>query len=606
MSLKTFFKSQIYFIRLIYKENPFSCITFILSTLLISIFPPALVILNKKTIDSISLIGTNDLMFLNAIKFATLLFLLQYISAILNSFSNYIFAKISESVKFVLKRLLFKKIVDIPFDQFENSKFYDDINLADISITTNGVKVIQNFINIIGGLLSLFGVLGILLTIHWTMPLALFISTLPSIVIIIMTKSKGYKNNSSTASISREVGFTSGLFINRNSIKEIKVYVIGDFLIKKWERLYKVIQKNTLNLAFWEFKNNILAIFILQASSLGVSLLLINQINKNMLSIGDYVALLAAVTSVQSIFGLIGGNIGSIYETAIYNTSLLRVLSLNTERIYIQETQEYEENNLERFEKLNVKNLTFFYPTSKEAALKNISFKAVEGEKISIVGYNGSGKSTLSNCILGLYNVNEGSVEINGINITQISKVKLYRIVSAIFQDYTKYKYTLRENLSFGDLSKLDDDPYLFSVLEKVNLREKVMKLDNKLDSFLTKEIQEGIELSGGEWQKIALARGLITDADLIILDEPTSALDPISELQVFEIFHKLAKNKTTITISHRLGPTKFADRIIVMNKGEIEEEGSYEQLMEKRGLYYEMYMTQAKFYNSEGNVYIE
>lgn len=205
-----------------------------------------------------------------------------------------------------------------------------------------------------------------------------------------------------------------------------------------------------------------------------------------------------------------------------------------------------------------------------------------------------------------MYNVNEGSVEINGINITQISKVKLYRIVSAIFQDYTKYKYTLRENLSFGDLSKLDDDPYLFSVLEKVNLREKVMKLDNKLDSFLTKEIQEGIELSGGEWQKIALARGLITDADLIILDEPTSALDPISELQVFEIFHKLAKNKTTITISHRLGPTKFADRIIVMNKGEIEEEGSYEQLMEKRGLYYEMYMTQAKFYNSEGNVYIE
>lgn len=596
---KNFLYSQKYFLKLIYKEHPKSLIFFFLFSLLSALISPSLITLNKYTIDSITEIKSNPDILKNVILLLIITFLLQYLSAVLDNLDVYIFTRITQTVNYVLKKITIEKLIKIPLEKFENNRFFDTINLANTAISGNGVKVISSVIGIITNLVSLIGIFGILLSIHWSMPIALFLSTLPGIILIFIAKSKNYKMNVNTSPIERELGFTDSLFINKSSIKEIKIYNLGTYLINRWSGLYKRIQKQNLDLAGWEARTKSLAAVFLQITSLGVSLLLINQISHNVLSIGDYVALLGAVTTVQILFSSIGGNLGSIFETAIFNNALMELLEYE-----VKNETGYEKVRVEEVEGLRLENVSFSYPGTDTMVLDNICMEINKGENISIVGYNGSGKTTLIKCLIGLYEVNQGDVYINEINLKEINKESFYQRVSAIFQDFFKYKYSVRENVAFGDLEKLQNDKEIYRLLENVGLSEKIKNFESKLETYLTREIPDGSDLSGGEWQRIAIARGFLKDCDLIILDEPTAAVDPIMELEIFELFNSLSKNKTTLTISHRLGPTKFSDRIIVMDKGRIVEEGSFHSLMEQKGLYYQMYQSQSNWYKEENKLF--
>ncbi|WP_083252912.1 ABC transporter ATP-binding protein [Bacillus sp. F56] len=596
---KNFLYSQKYFLKLIYKEHPKSLIFFFLFSLLSALISPSLITLNKYTIDSITEIKSNPDILKNVILLLIITFLLQYLSAVLDNLDIYIFTRITQTVNYVLKKITIEKLIKMPLEKFENNRFFDTINLANTAISGNGVKVISSVIGIITNLVSLIGIFGILLSIHWSMPIALFLSTLPGIILIFIAKSKNYKMNVNTSPIERELGFTDSLFINKSSIKEIKIYNLGTYLINRWSGLYKRIQKQNLDLAGWEARTKSLAAVFLQITSLGVSLLLINQISHNVLSIGDYVALLGAVTTVQILFSSIGGNLGSIFETAIFNNALMELLEYE-----VKNETGYEKVRVEEVEGLRLENVSFSYPGTDTMVLDNICMEINKGENISIVGYNGSGKTTLIKCLIGLYEVNQGDVYINEINLKEINKESFYQRVSAIFQDFFKYKYSVRENVAFGDLEKLQNDKEIYRLLENVGLSEKIKNFESKLETYLTREIPDGSDLSGGEWQRIAIARGFLKDCDLIILDEPTAAVDPIMELEIFELFNSLSKNKTTLTISHRLGPTKFSDRIIVMDKGRIVEEGSFHSLMEQKGLYYQMYQSQSNWYKEENKLF--
>jgi ATP-binding cassette subfamily B protein len=590
-----FIKTQKYFLGYIYREHPLSLILFCILSLITATIPPILIILNKQTIDTITNIHNNPDAQEVVIILLVVTFLLQYFSSVLSNIGIYIFTRITQTVNYVLKKIMLTKLIKIPLKEYEDSSFFDTINLANIAISGNGVRVISSLIGVLQSLISLIGICGILLAIHWILPIALFLSTLPGIILIFIAKSKNYRMTKETAAKDRELGFTDNLFVDKSAIREIKINDSGDFLLNKWSNLFKVIQKYKLNLALWECKTKSIAALLLQVSSLVVSLILVYQIFDNKLSIGDYVALLGAVASVQSIFGSIGSHLGSIFETAIYNSALMQILDYD-----VKNKKEVDPIEIQSVEEISLKNISFYYPKTNVKVLDNINLKINKGENISIVGHNGSGKTTLVKCILGLYDVSDGEIRVNEKNIKDINKITYFERVAAIFQDFYKYKFSLRENLGFGNLKKLNDDQELYNALQKVGLYEKVKNYQFNLDTYLTREIPDGRELSGGEWQKLAIARGFLKDSDLIILDEPTAALDPLSEMKIFELFNKLSENKTTITISHRLGPTKYSDRIIVMDNGNIVEEGNYDELMNKRGVYYEMYLSQAKWYEEQ------
>jgi len=245
--------------------------------------------------------------------------------------------------------------------------------------------------------------------------------------------------------------------------------------------------------------------------------------------------------------------------------------------------------------KIEFKDVTFKYPGSERNVLSNLSFRIEPGEKIALVGANGAGKSTMIKLLLGLYKPDSGRVLIDGNDVYKLNKNSLRKVFSVIFQDYCEYQFTLRENVAFGDLSMIDND-------YELNRALKLAQADNitKLDAPLGKLDENGVDCSGGEWQRIALARGCLAQSKLLILDEPTASLDPIAESGLYRRFSDLMRDRGCILISHRLGSSKMADRILVIRDGCVCEEGTHIQLMKSSGYYAEMYEKQSSWYREE------
>ena len=241
-----------------------------------------------------------------------------------------------------------------------------------------------------------------------------------------------------------------------------------------------------------------------------------------------------------------------------------------------------------------MKNVWFKYPNADNYALKNISLSIKENEHIAIVGENGSGKTTLCRIITGLYLPTNGQINYNNFALSEYS-LSYRDMVSGVFQDYIKYLIDIRSNIGFGSIINIMNDDYIYSAMNKAGMLD--FLYENDLNTQLGREYG-GMELSGGQWQKMAIGRGYMSqNAKLILFDEPTSSIDPLQESAIFNQFMKESSNRTTIVVTHRMGATKLADRIIVLDKGKIVESGTHDELMNQNGKYANMYREQAKWY---------
>jgi ATP-binding cassette subfamily B protein len=247
---------------------------------------------------------------------------------------------------------------------------------------------------------------------------------------------------------------------------------------------------------------------------------------------------------------------------------------------------------------ISLKNVNFIYPSAKDYSLKDISLEIKPKEIIAVVGENGAGKSTLVRLITGLYLPTEGSVEFGGIDTRKISAKSIYKHTSSVFQKYQKYKMSLSENITISDMSNISDELLKLST-EKADLNIGDETFKEGYDTMLSREF-DGTDISGGQWQRVAIARGFYRSHNLIILDEPTAAIDPIEETKLYEKFASISKGKTSIIVTHRIGSAKIADRIVVMDEGRIAEIGTHEDLLSKGGKYAKMYEAQAQWYVRE------
>ncbi|MPN01752.1 Lipid A export ATP-binding/permease protein MsbA [bioreactor metagenome] len=251
---------------------------------------------------------------------------------------------------------------------------------------------------------------------------------------------------------------------------------------------------------------------------------------------------------------------------------------------------------------ITLRKVSFKYPGAEKEALSNISLQVQPGETIAIVGENGAGKSTLVKLMIGLFSPSSGSVTLGKVETTKVSRKSLYKNVSAVFQNYQRYKMTLGEKVAISDSKgnsevNKDNKEKLSSALNKADLNIDEEKFKDSYDTMLSREF-DGIDLSGGQWQRIAIARGFYRSYHTIVLDEPTAAIDPIEETKIYNKFVDMSKGKTAIIVTHRLGSAKIADRIVVLDNGGISEIGTHEELMSKNGKYAEMYRAQGKWYD--------
>lgn len=499
--------------------------------------------------------------------------------------------KFMEEVKFSILGEIHEKVDAIPAEYYEDSSLYDTIHRAN-DIVSSG-RFMRFFLNGIAAVQEIITVVSVSLVLAsfslWLIPLC-FVSVFPSFAARVVRGTRYYYMKVYQTPRIRIRDYLWSLLISRDSLKEVRVFGFGDYLKDRWADCKKELQDEE-----WAFtrKHGLIQLAVDCSKTLGLGvgiLLLVWLMTKNAIEVGAFGAALAALQMVQSSFNGFLVQLSLASEKVPFVADLFRFLG-------IEETSGNGGLGLSQLTGgIELDGVSFAYPGTEKVVLKDVSLNIRKGETIALVGLNGAGKTTLAKLILGLYKPTKGRIRYDGVDLTDYDMKTVYRRASAVFQDYVKYQLTLRENIGFGSISEIDDDGRIMEAIEEVELGDVLEKLPCGLQSQLGREFG-GAELSGGEWQKVAIARGLIGRGDVVVLDEPTASLDPVTESEVFRRFAELARDKTAILISHRVGSARMADRIVVLEESRIVEVGSHEELMERRGRYHELFSLQAQWY---------
>lgn len=376
--------------------------------------------------------------------------------------------------------------------------------------------------------------------------------------------------------------------------KDIRIYSFKERILNNYTKEISAYVDVYRQIKNKEYKLGFLGLITLLVSNILTYGILIYK-TVNGMSIADFSMYLAAITSVS----------------LIMKTLIEDVAFIINETQYVHDFYEFMDKDLgekggERAAikgdtlEIQFKNVGFKYPNTEKYIFRNLNFKISKGERLAIVGINGAGKSTLVKLMTGLFDVTEGEILINQIPIKEFDKKELFSMFSAVFQEVNVLAYTLAENIACTSHSI--DEGRVLDALDKVGLSSKVKTLPKGLNQMMLKVIEEtGTEFSGGESQKLAIARALYKDANMVILDEPTAALDAMAEAEIYEKFSELVKKKTAVFVSHRLASTKFCDKIALFDQEGLKEYGNHDELMKKRGSYYKMFTIQGKYYNEGG-----
>lgn len=316
------------------------------------------------------------------------------------------------------------------------------------------------------------------------------------------------------------------------------------------------------------------------------------------IGLDEFTALSASIYKFINRFYNFSRNITNLSDKFLYIEDFLWLMNYEPNL-----EENHKENQKFEFESVKFKNVFFKYANKDKYALNNLNIEIKKGEKIAIIGYNGAGKTTLTKLLLKLYTPEMGEIYINNINYKNLTSYDIRSKTSIILQNFQVYCATVLENVLMREKQTVDDEKIVIEALKKVRLYDKVNALPQGINTILTKEFSnEGIELSGGERQKLAIARVFASNAKLVILDEPTSALDPFAEKEINDDIIRMGDDKTIIIISHRLSTIVNVDRIYVMKEGQIIEKGTHDQLMNNKNIYYEMFTAQAELYNEDKN----
>lgn len=566
----------------------------IVLSLITAIIPSILVYLNKMSIDNISKLQSDNSILNICVKIIIYIYIINIFNYVIELINNFIYSKIKRNINFNLQHELYKKLSIIPFNNYDDNEFYNKVRLAGQAIQKNGVDIVKYIVELFKNFITIVTLIGLLLSINKALPLILLGSTIPGIVVLFIAKNLRYKVDEQNSEDSRKCSYLSGLFMSKPYLKEMNIFKFDKYVLNKWSSLFKKIMKKELKVEMFESVGQFGGVFVLESISVIFSVFLLYKISKSLISIGDFVSLTSAIIAVQTSIAMMGSSIGEIFEINLYNKAFLQILN------YELTDSNMDSLKIDEVKKIEFKEVSFKYPNSEKYVLKKINLVINKGDTIAIVGENGSGKSTLVNLILGLYDNYEGEILINGVNMKKIEKNSYINNISVILQEFIRYNLSLRENISLSNVSKVDNDEQIISNIKNVGFFNKFDKFKYGLETYLTKEYKDGEELSGGQWQKIAIARGVFKESNVIILDEPTAALDPLSELEIFNLFKDVSRRKTAITISHRLGITRYSNKIFVLENGIIIENGTHNELFKLKSKYYELYSSQSGWYKKE------
>ncbi len=487
-----------------------------------------------------------------------------------------------------------EKMSQIDIEHLENSKTQDLITKTSDSVTWRPPDFLRAFSYLFNNLVSFVSVFILLLGYGWYLPVVITLFGLPRLFLRAKLGSIQWSIWGSGAQDARKLWYLQWLLRQQRSIEESRIFRSGKALIERYksiqEELYNRNKKPIKNyVAVAPLPNLIEMAFVFYFAYNRLPMVL----NGNM-TVGDFSFFIELLSrAVESVGGMVG-NLGWMYENNLYVNHFFEILNLPKK--ILEKENPVKIPRLPNPPEIEFKNVWFKYPGAKKSVLKDISFKIISGKNLALVGKNGAGKTTIVKLICRFYDVTKGEILVNGVNIKDLSLSDWYAFLGTLFQDFVKYDFTVRENISMGHAGDVNEDKLLDSA-KKSGAYEFINKLPNKFEQQLGKEYEGGTDISQGQWQKLAIARAFYEGAPILILDEPTSAIDAESEYKIFSNLNKLYKDKSLLFISHRFSTVKDADNIVVLEKGKIIESGSHTELMALNGIYSRLYSLQAKAY---------
>ncbi len=534
---------------------------------------------------------------------------LKLVGDSLETMSSFAATSLRDRVQGFVEGKVLEKVAN--FDDialFENPELLNIVELA-----KTGVSKIQQLAFTVSmtitGIFIFIPSVGLAAAIAWWVPLLMLISSSPSIYIERKYSRLIWRVQKKQAKISREMNLSARVLTSEEYAKELRLFGLQELWLKRWQNQFlqffsemqQIRKKGAIVVLFW-------SVF----SRIGVALPFVYVVMGALggrYTLGDLALYSGLIVQVEQSLQILINTSTNLYALSLSITPIFQLLDLKPElesplvdvASRLPSLLDSRQDSALTKDKIGieVKHLSFCYPGSNKSTVEDINLTINPGEMLVLVGENGAGKTTLGKLLGRLYDPTGGSIAWNNKDLRSYPLAYVRSRIAVVMQDYARFPSTVRENVGFGNLLSLSDDTAINEALNEAGIAAKVNSLEQGLETPLGKQLEDGIDLSGGQWQRIAIARALmrLDTAEVLIFDEPTAALDPKTEHEIYSIFRQIAAGKTTIVISHRLGLAKIADRIAVMENGKIAEIGTHDELIESNGIYCSMFTRQASSY---------
>lgn len=552
----------------------------------------------KYVIDYTTIFLTGDTKIVFKIGyFLCLHFVVSFVNGLLQQVSSYLQSIFGTYVDKNITDKILTKTQELDLKHFDQSQIYNTIQKASNESFQRSMSILRTLIQIVRNTSSILGLFVMLFSFSKLCIVICVLSTIPIFYINDKVLSKWFDVFNSRFEKLRFASYLKSLCIKYDNIKELKIFNVSSYMK---EQILKIYENNI------EQDKKIRKAFLLQNSLIDFVDKLLTYLMKSIviylsfvkkMTIGSLVTYVETIDSLKTSLNNTMSMISQTYEDSLYMKSLFDLLDIEIER----EDKKIVFNP--EFEKVEFINVSFKYPETEEYVIKDFSYVFESNRTYALVGLNGSGKTTLIKLILNLYEASSGEILIDDINIKNINKDSYYKCVSAIFQDFIKYPFDIRTNITLGDSNIQQKEEIIDEAVEFSGAKEFIDKLPYKYNTKLQKEWSGSVDLSLGQWQKLAISRAAVKQSSILVLDEPTASIDAVTEFEMFSNFKYLKNNKLCILVTHRYASIKIVDQILVLENGMLKETGSHDELIKDDGVYKKLYSMQADAYKSDLSV---
>lgn len=584
--------------RLVWASSRFSAVLGIVLMLVAAILPAAQAWVGKLIIDAIvnavqqnlaPMVGLRTVMPFLLLEFG--LVLIGSISSQVRNLSDRI---LQSQLTNHINNLIIKKAISLDLQFFEDPIFYDSLQNARRQADNSALNIVNSALQIAQQVVTLASLSILLVRFNPWLAVIVFVSAIPSFLSQSQYAERAFRAVTHRAPESRLLNYLEMLLTGNENVKEIKLFGLGEPLRKRYQDLFTkfyledraiAIRKTIAGLA-WGLLSN-LAFY---GSYAWIALRTVTSL----ISLGDMTMFLSIIRQSQNSVRSLLDSLNRLYESNLYLDNLMSYLE---QQPLMKAPAKGIIAPVNITSGIEFRHVSFHYPGSNITVLNDINFAINPEERIALVGLNGSGKTTLIKLLTRLYDPTEGQILLDGVDLREYDLPSLRQIFGVIFQDFVHYQFTVQENIGFGQIEDVGNLARIKAAAEQGGANKIIEEMPLGYATMLGRRWEKGMELSGGQWQKIALARAFMRKAEVLVLDEPTSALDAIAEYEVFQRFGELVKDRIAVLISHRFSTVRMADRIVVLSDGKVHEIGSHADLMNLDGFYAHLFKLQAEGY---------